>query len=385
MVVEAFFAYFRPIYGRLKDIEKVHFLHDMESENLVVPLRKINILRDSTCYNQGSITQYWYISAQKHKNIRIFWEAKKDILCEEDKEYLKGLISEFYDHLNFEFHKSALTNFEYLKAYFGDRDKIKPRICIKGYFETGDENTIITVFRDREVKYDVETKIENNTGFNKVHKTGKYYLCNNVYKSILKDKYVNPRIDIRKIKHKGFGSIMPSRSIAKIWENPYAEDGTPNYYNSTMIVPMTFWNTSMGDEFLKELEVLPNKKRTILGFLCFDHPKSNYFKEESDVSVAYIFADVLSQYLFARLAFTYISKTMNEIQDKLKIKEKEIDVNKIEEIYNNIFKKILGIESVKKIIESSEDENAPFVIDKSLKEYVYNFSERTSAKKHQLH
>jgi len=65
---------------------------------------------------------------------------------------------------------------------------------------------------------------------------------------------------------------------------------------------MTLWNNDLSEEF-KELVNLENVDRTIFDFLCFDHVDVNYFDEEGDVALGYVFADIVSMYIFARLIY----------------------------------------------------------------------------------
>ena len=54
--------------------------------------------------------------------------------------------------------------------------------------------------------------------------------------------------------------------------------------------------------------------RVIFGFLCFDHIDSNYFIENEDVSLGYVFADVLSVYFVSRMMYTSMSDTFKSIE-----------------------------------------------------------------------
>lgn len=92
------------------------------------------------------------------------------------------------------------------------------------------------------------------------------------------------------------------------------------FYKSTLIVPMTLWNNDLSEEF-KELVNLDNVDRTIFGFLCFDHVDADYFDEENDVALGYVFADILSMYIFARLIYMESSKTFSDRRRLVQIRK----------------------------------------------------------------
>jgi hypothetical protein len=58
--------------------------------------------------------------------------------------------------------------------------------------------------------------------------------------------------------------------------------------------------------------------------LCFDHPKENYFDEDKDVSVGYVFADILSLYVFVRLIYTEMSKTYGKVEEFMEKEHLEV-------------------------------------------------------------
>lgn len=77
---------------------------------------------------------------------------------------------------------------------------------------------------------------------------------------------------------------------------------------------MTLLGNTLVPEFktkFKIEEIESKNDRAIYGFLCFDNHKSNYFIEDIDVSIGYIFADILSLYLIERLRYTKYSETFN--------------------------------------------------------------------------
>jgi len=376
IIWDAIIAFFRPLKGFPIDLERVRSEENYLSDELYVPLRYIRVIQDSACYNQGAFTQYWYLASQKHKRIRLELDGLKN------RDKLTALSADLINFLNYEFHRAALENFNFIHDYFGSRDSLEPRICIKGYFHTDDRDTVITVFRDREVDYEPSTPMGTNTGFDYVHQKGKYYLCNDLYSAAIEGKYSNPRLDHNSIdKAKKTPFLTLRKKWSSFWKDSPTLGGETDYYRSTLIIPMTFWNNSLNKEFLEALEILPNKKRTIFGFLCIDHAKANYFKQEADVSVGYYFADALSQYLFSRLVYTTISTTQEKLEEYLKEHPVSVDEEKLERLVEVLARVAYRPKSVREINESSEDENYTYMIDESLRQYINKVREITQSNK----
>ncbi len=79
-------------------------------------------------------------------------------------------------------------------------------------------------------------------------------------------------------------------------------------YKSTLIIPITFYNNTLQEEFLSRFG-MNNFERTIFGYLCFDHIETEYFNDAMDVDFGYIVADILSLYLVTTLIYTKRSTT----------------------------------------------------------------------------
>lgn len=60
--------------------------------------------------------------------------------------------------------------------------------------------------------------------------------------------------------------------------------------------------------------------RTIFGYLCLDHISTNYFNPIFDIDSGYIYADILSLYLFVRFVFVNQSETYQKVVMLLKTK-----------------------------------------------------------------
>lgn len=371
-IINATQAYFLPLRGRRYRIDeyKVSPL-SKPTEELNLSLSLLPVLREAVCENQGLISQYWYKSGENHKRLKnAFYSDKKN--RGEVEEYARDLLKQ----LNSDLFRATKANFELLHSFFGSRDKIPPRICIKGYFKTADKEKVITVFRDRPAHDYHDTLPGSNAGFDHVVKTGRYFLCNDVPLATYEGRYRNPRLDyttVEAIKKKGLSSLR------RKWDRLWTDDVGSSHYSSTLIIPMTFANNwGLDDQFMEVLDTLPHQKRTIFGYLCIDHVDPNYFIEELDVSVGYMFADFIATYLFARAVFIEISKTFREVDRFLEEPSYvETDVDYIQALTDALFKSEFTC-SVREIEPSSEDENHLWRFDDELLEFVSSVGKSTS-------
>jgi len=266
-------------------------------------------VKDIICYNQGRYIQFEYLLGLNHKDLK---EALKK---EETHEILKKL-DELTQYIGDELQTVSNHNFQYLLDYFKkqDRSKFLPRICIKGT----KEEKIIDLYRSTKREYFVsEHPVESNTGFKSVVDEGIYFLRNNLPNTAKNGYYKNPRLDDNCArnytpKRKSLKKDREDLEWHQCWKKERAIDaGWHNAcYKSTLIVPMTLINNDLSPNFKKRFFTEQQKdNRTIWGFLCFDHPNVNYFNEENDVKIGYIFADILSLYYVSAYIHTEISET----------------------------------------------------------------------------
>lgn len=380
VIREAAISYFAPILyinSRSKSANSIA-KHKEEIKSISKSNdRTLAIIQSSICFNQGAFIQYSFLTAEKHKKMKeeFFREAR-------NKELVSAYTKDLIDYLNKSFYENTYKNFEYLHSYFEGRRKIAPRICIKGNFSMLGKDTIVSVFRDRPVYYDSDAELINNTGFATVAATGRYYIQNNIPLAAKARKYINPRLDSKKVKELSrayFPGINKnnkslSESWAECWRDYSREkNDEASYYKSTMIVPMTLWNNDLVDEF-KDLIKIRNVDRAIFGFLCFDHVEENYFSENKDVSIGYIFADILSLYVMTRLIYTEISKTYDEVEAYLKKEDIAVKIESYESALKNMpqFIKAIEIASFK---PKKTKVNRLFSID----DVLVNFAHRTHA------
>jgi len=289
------------------------------------------LINRATCYNQGAFLDYSFLASERHKEL-------KQVLNAEEANYtrLSELAASLINFLNQRLHESVVVNFKFLETYFQGRHPGPPRFCVKGNFRTADSDLIVSVFRDRAVNYVSDSECQENTGFQKVVASGKYYLQNDIPSAASRGEYINPRLKtlpVRNYEEKQHRKFL--RHLFKFSDTDYEwaecwEGGgdLSSAYKSTLIIPMTLVNSHMSSEFIQSLKV-KNVDRTIFGFLCIDHTKENYFREELDVHVGYIFADMISLYLFARLQYTEISETFHKVEQSLKNHDIEFGMEKL--------------------------------------------------------
>lgn len=332
MVISAVTDYFKPIFFVMEKMDKSFSLEEKNRElehKLKEDKNEVNVISRAICVNQGSYLQYTFLAAEKHRKLKdTFRENKSNVL------EIKRLANELTSHVNGKFYEAVLENFKLLHAYFHKRKKEQPRICIKGNFKISNKDNVVSVFRDTLVGYDSDSEIEKNYGFFSVFKNGTYYLENDIPKAVLNKRYFNPRLDIDKAE----SILKDKKDISnREWKECWIGDKKSNtsFYKSTLIIPMTLWNNKLSTEF-KDLIRLENVDRTIFGFLCFDHVDKDFFDEKRDVSVGYVFADLLSMYIFTRLIYMEISRTFEDVEKFLVEREIDIDGDTLADIWKKI-------------------------------------------------
>ncbi|QWV93432.1 hypothetical protein KP004_20085 [Geomonas oryzisoli] len=325
-------VYFRPFraYKELEDMVVAPAQNNYE--------KRLHTLKKVCCFNQGAIAQYFYIASEYHKDLKEYVNGENVQTFKVER-----LMDRLIDYLNHKFEEYTLKNFNLLEEYFEGRDNVSPRFCLKGNFKedrTGD--SVITVFRNKKVSYISDCAIQKNTGFYHIKTTGRHFLCNDIPKAAAEGKYHNPRllnkksIDFCASRDKSiFLKVIESKkkrlNWAECWEDYGKNTDTSSFYKSTLIVPLTLLNNVLDDDFTLRM---PNADRLIFGFLCMDHVKEDYF-EESDVSAGYVFADLMSIYLFTRRLFTEISKTYNDVDKKLSAHLVESQIKKMGKVIAN--------------------------------------------------
>ncbi|MDQ3774977.1 MAG: hypothetical protein M3461_11755 [Pseudomonadota bacterium] len=288
-------------------------------------------MREVICYNQGEYVQYNFLAGELHKTL-------KDALRESPTPVarLHELCGQLEEFLNKKLYHVSLQNFRFIKSYFRSRHDKEPRLCIKGHYIKGEEDQIVQLVREKKVNYRSEYPLKENSGFLFVKAHGRYFLCNDIPKSITNDEYRNARIDDALARayyeHKNTASAKSSEnhgyqydeSWVRCWIPPQNDRDPPSQidpsscYKSTIIIPITLWNNKLTSSFRMRLRRkhetdIDIKAKTIFGYLCFDHVEENYFNDNIDVDVGYIFADILSLYMITRAIYTELSTTYSKV------------------------------------------------------------------------
>ncbi|MFH1060393.1 MAG: hypothetical protein V1797_17150 [Pseudomonadota bacterium] len=287
--------------------------------------KTIRLIKDAVCYNQGEFIQYSIMASLFHRALKYLLANEPHNLSEisEAKRALEGYLSRNIKII-------TVNNFKYLEQYysFSRRCGHEVRICIKVPFEDSlrDDNLVVEAFRGKEVGYYSRYPISQNTGFRYVKENGKYYLCNNIPEEAKRGNYKNPRLKVDRVlndykppsKFKAWGMKRTQGCVSdpawvRCWRGASPQedmdervDPPPDScYKSTLIVPMTLkgHDSILLDEFKAHMDLRPDS-RNIFGFLCFDHVGVNFFNNDSDISVGYIIADILSLYYMTRLNYT---------------------------------------------------------------------------------
>ena len=204
-------------------------------------------------------------------------------------------------------------NFKFIKNTFGSNDdNLKFTIkIINGKYVTD-------IFRGYDINNSFyEYEYINNTAFDEImNNNKKYFYADNLEDLYKIGKYKNPRI-----KNK-------SEEWKECWSGYDNDDKTDNYYNSTLVIPMSITSDDEDKEssFFKAFFEETDKDiptRTIWGFICFDSKKTDYFKnlnlENSNfIDLGYIISDILSIYLVYFYNYTITSNTIIEYEESLK-------------------------------------------------------------------
>lgn len=291
----------------------------------------ILLIKQSACDNQGIFANYFYSGGKLHKEIKTENTRinNKGLEGETGKE-LEKHCNNLEKYLNEGLIKAIKINERHLLLYFKNRSKTPPRVVVKAF----NNEKIVDVYRNQP-KYYTEYGVEENTGFDHVHNTGQYFICNDIPSEAAKDEYFNPRLINKHVRayleqvNRNNGKHDQSRWI-DCWVPQLSSSDQKSFkpspdscYKSTLIVPMTLLNNEgLSDDFCVHFKIPrvhsdTDIGRAVYGFLCFDHTDVNYFQDPLDIKVGYIFADLLSLFFIEHLNYTQYSTTFQEAQEKL--------------------------------------------------------------------
>jgi hypothetical protein len=284
---------------------------------------RLDVIQDFACINQGEIAQFYFLAGNEHKKLKklIKDKCRDKVKIENQCKELRDVIYVMMTGNKKVFDKCCIK----INEYYSGRNKIAPRICIKIQEDEG----ISDFYRFGSERKNKVSEFDDNTAHKKISETGKYYLCNNIPEYVGREDYYNRRLDGEGVrKHQRIhGEINDYATWRRFWK-PY-ESGEENNnvspdscYMSTLVTPMTlFDNTDLDEKFRKKFVgdekqayTDEEKQRFIYGFLCLDHTEKDYFNEELDYRVNYIFTDLLSVYLIAYYMYTDYSDTFIDAQ-----------------------------------------------------------------------
>jgi len=284
--------------------------------------RMMSILRSAVCNNQGYLIQYMFLAAEKHKLLRLFLDSGNIA----DTEELEKRVLDLTSYIDKSLKENIARNIDYLNQYFEGRSAVRPRICIKGKSNVGDQYKIVRVFSDDVVGYNSGVDIDKSTAYKYIKDNGRYYIQNDIPGAILKGEYENSRIDYEKVRILNEQGYDLDKVWSECWLNSSNDTALSGYscYKSTLIVPITLLNNNLDPEFVYnfntkidkevgESALNPNEiERTIFAFLCIDHSDRWFFDEENDVRIAYIISDLISFYLFLRAMYLEVSEVFSK-------------------------------------------------------------------------
>lgn len=287
----------------------------------------LKLVRDIVCGLSGAFLSFMMLAAEKHKALR----TAKPVA---DK---KAAVAELYSFLSVQTSAVANASFAYLDQYF-DRTPRKgycdrPRMSVKVVQFDESDNTSVWVVdfaRNHVARGNLlKTLSSSNTGFQQVEETGRSYLSNDLPREIFAGRYSNPRLRTHLVDEFCRSSAIRSADDLSplqwrsLWTGAEDASDYSAAYKSTLIVPITLRNNLSDPQFVDLLAKMADETnhrrqrklqgidRTILGYLCFDHPDSNFF-QPADEHIGYVVADWLSMFLMVRYAFTTLSTTFTE-------------------------------------------------------------------------
>ena len=288
--------------------------------------KDIDLLKEVVCFNQGELAQYNYMASEKHKDIKDALRSKNPETADVGR-----CIRELETHLNIEIGRIFRTNIGLFEKYFTGRSEIEPRICTKVI----KNDLIVELIRELEDYHRINYHCNENTGFDHVNNTGKFYFCNDIPDEVKKSRYLNPRLYNDKANRYKKPLLnwfyqkcgredsawvdcwITKESLNNKLTRPYAS----HCYKSTIITPMTLLSNNLSPEFRNRFRIpsplIPKKEdeNALYGFLCVDHQNTHYFNREMDKPVSFIFADLMSLYLIINLTYAAYSKTYHEAKD----------------------------------------------------------------------
>ena len=286
-------------------------------------------IRISLCNFQLRYTNYHFMASRKHKDFKESFTKNPD--------NSKYHYNEMIQFIEMSMPKLCGDLAESIREYFAltHRHREAPRVSIYLVDDKDNLVDIIMIPRDKNMN-NTPKRIENNTCFMYVCAEGTPYLTNNLPKIARKDKsLLHEGLDVEKIKNEYKPKLIDKKLIARFrnnffryskldeeWNNMSDNKNTIQFlYKSHLVVPITYRMHAdakrLDSHMVKTLQ-LRESGRSILGFICVDHPATYYFDnghvksyENIDINIMYVFADMLSLIFVTWLMYTTGSSCSN--------------------------------------------------------------------------
>jgi len=288
-------------------------------------------LRKCICEFQLEYTNYQFIASRLHRNFKEAFSANQDKSHEE----YNALINFIEKGLK----KLCGDQAGYIQDYFNitHLPKEKPRV---GIHAVSDDDDVIDIIMLPSGEIGEPKKIDEYSVFLDVCSTGLPYLNNNLPKTAKNDDdFRHKGLDVNAVKAKyrckisdwkliarWRNNILKSTSNDSDWAKMAINGGAKknNFYKSHLVVPITFrGHADRGrlDDSLVNILQLQEDGRSILGFVCVDHPTTYFFDDKRsdsfdniDVNIMYMYADMISLIFVVALMYTIGSETCEKYE-----------------------------------------------------------------------
>lgn len=283
-------------------------------------------LRKCICEFQVEYTNYQFLASRLHRDFKETFltntEASHELYTQLETFVEKGL------------KKLRGDQAEYIRNYFDltHSPSEKPRV---GIHAVNDEDDVVDIIMLPSGEIGTKKKIEEYSVFREVVDTGLPYLNNNLPRTAKKnDEFVHKGLDIEAIR-RGYRRKIRDLKLISRWRNnlfkkslndpewaQLSKNGNAKkntLYKSHLVVPITFrGHAEKGrlDSSMVDILQLREDGRSILGFVCVDHPSTYFFDDKNsdsydniDINMLYMYADMISLIFVTALMYTIGSET----------------------------------------------------------------------------
>jgi hypothetical protein len=284
----------------------------------------LELMRNYICDTQTALLQYIFLANNKHKAVKEFLEELESGAIKGSYEQackdLAYLLTDLDEHLLIKFGEVFDSTYEYSLKYFEGRSLLPPRMTLKVVLAL---DKLVTLFKIPETYvYETDVGLAENTAFDRIADGERQYFCNDIPKSIRNGSYFNTRIDLDKAKEFAMKDvdlhIEDDDTYDKAWSEAWkrirlvGSDKTikpppETCYKSTVVLPVSLETEKLASEFINKFRISNESERALFGFLCLDHPTTDFFNEGTDTDFISILADILSCYLISQMTYTQFS------------------------------------------------------------------------------